>query len=216
MSSDYDEKKFLTDPENTLVWRSNKRRLDAESLRDATLAVSGQLDIDRPQGSLVALQGDGFIGRGIGLRSIDDMLEKADFSHRAVYLPVIRDLLPDSLQLFDFADPSLVLGARETTTVPSQALFLMNSEFLQSNAEAMAKHLTDDLNLRDEKLGWAAFYLAYSRPPTSEESRKTKAYFERFIKTAKDGGMESKQAGWLALTTFCQSLMSTAEFRYVN
>ncbi len=216
MSSDYDEARFLKDPENKLVWRANKRRLDAESLRDATLAVSGQLDLDRPHGSLVATQGDGFVGRGFAISSVDSYLSNTNFNNRSVYMPVIRDLLPDSLQLFDFADPSLVLGARETTTVPSQALFLMNSDFLQTTAEGMAGYLTGDLGLTGQKLGYTAFYLCYSRPPTEEEGRKTKAYFERFIDTAKEGGMSQNEAGRLALVTFCQSLMSSAEFRYVN
>lgn len=216
MNSNYDEAKFLTDPDNKQLWRTNKRRIDAESFRDAALAVSGQIDLERPQGSIVAAQGNGFVGRAGAISSVEDYLTNSNFSNRSVYVPVIRDMLPDSLQLFDFADPSLVLGARETTTVPSQALFLMNSNFLQTNAEAMSNLLTNELNLRGGKLGYTAFYLCYSRPPTEEEGRKTKAYFERFISTAKESGLNEAEATKLALHTFCQSLMSSAEFRYVN
>ena len=178
--------------------------------------MSGQIDLERPQGSIVAAQGNGFVGRAGAISSVEDYLTNSNFSNRSVYVPVIRDMLPDSLQLFDFADPSLVLGARETTTVPSQALFLMNSNFLQTNAEAMSNLLTNELNLRGGKLGYTAFHLCYSRPPTEEEGRKTKAYFERFISTAKESGLNEAEATKLALHTFCQSLMSSAEFRYVN
>ena len=69
----------------------------------------------------------------------------AEQSVRSVYLPIIRDLLPDSLQLFDFADPSLMKGKRDVTTVPLQALYLMNSEFVIDQSEAMARHLLNDL-----------------------------------------------------------------------
>jgi hypothetical protein len=211
MSSQFNEAHFNKDPENKLLWRMTPRRLDAESLRDATLAVSGQIDLERPVGSIVAEAGDGFVGR-----TLPEQRVKAETKNRSVYLPIIRDLVPDSLDLFDFADPSLMTGKRDVTTVPSQALYLMNSDFVIENSEAMARYLIDDLKLKGEKLGYTAFYLAYSRPPTSEESRKTVAYFERFLKTARDGGIADQQARYLALSTFCQSLLSSAEFRYIN
>ncbi|NNE90713.1 MAG: DUF1553 domain-containing protein [Verrucomicrobiales bacterium] len=216
MSSDYAEEKFLKDPENKLVWRANKRRLDAESMRDSILFVSGKLDSSRPNASLIAQVGESFIGRGRGITDIDSYLTQAEFNHRSVYLPIVRDLLPDSLALFDFADPSLVLGARESTIVPSQALFLMNSDFLQSSADAMGRNLFDTVNGDRGKFGYLAFYRCYSRPPTDEESRKTKAYFERFIATAKETGIDEQQARALAGSTFLQSLLSSAEFQYVN
>ena len=107
-------------------------------------------------------------------------------------------------------------GKRDVTTVPLQALYLMNSEFVIDQSEAMARHLLNDLKLKGTKLGITAFYTAYSRPPTAEEARKTKAYFERFLKTAKEEGLSLEQARQQALTTFCQALFSSAEFRYLN
>jgi cytochrome c553 len=121
-SSAFDEKNFAADPENTLCWRMSKRRLDAECIRDAMLAVSGQLDLNPPVGSLIARSGDGPIG-GPRFRGIsEDSIVNASGNFRSVYLPVPRDVLPDSLAAFDFAENSLVTGARETTNVPSQAL----------------------------------------------------------------------------------------------
>ena len=211
MASDYNAEYFVMDPENQLLWRANKRRLDAESIRDSILTVSGQLDLSRPSNSRTATAGEGFVGR-----SINSSVVNAEQSVRSVYLPIIRDLLPDSLQLFDFADPSLMKGKRDVTTVPLQALYLMNSEFVIDQSEAMARHLLNDLKLKGTKLGITAFYTAYSRPPTAEEARKTKAYFERFLKTAKEEGLSLEQARQQALTTFCQALFSSAEFRYLN
>jgi hypothetical protein len=211
-SSEFVEEKFLKDPQNALAWRMTPRRLDAESLRDAVLASTGQLDRKKPLGSPVADAGEALVGRG----GQNQEVFAAENNHRSVYLPIVRGLVPESLSLFDFADPSLMSGQRDITTVPSQALYLMNSDFIIKSSEAMARHLAQDLNLRGPKLGSAAFYYAYGRPPTSEEGRKTAAYFERFIDTAKQSGMAEDKARQLALTTFCQSLLSSAEFRYLN
>jgi hypothetical protein len=61
-----------------------------------------------------------------------------------------------------------------------------------------------------------AFQRCYSRPPTAEEGRKTKAFIDRFLATAEESGIEQERARILALTSFCQSLISSAEFRYLN
>ncbi len=211
MSSEFNQEFFDKDPDNRLLWRANKERLDAESIRDSILAISGKIELNRPVGSALSQIGDGLIGRTVS----EDRL-KVDSVHRAVYLPVVRDLLPDSLSLFDFADPSLISGKREVTTVPSQALYLMNSEFIMNSSKQMANHLLNDLNLRGPELGKTAFYLAYSRPPTKEEGTATLAYFENFQNTARESGMGQDEARNLALSTFCQTLLSSAEFRYVD
>ena len=90
--------------------------------------------------------------------------------HRAVYLPVVRDQLPESLTLFDFADPSLVTGERSTTSGPSQALYLMNSPFVIRQAEAAAERLRaidgdDDARIK------AAYLRFLARTPTDAETR---------------------------------------------
>jgi len=211
MSSDYDADLFAKDPENRLLWRANKRRLDAESLRDATLAVSGRIDLERPLGSAVAAAGVGFIGRTIPEASFE---KKSP--HRSVYLPIVRGTVPESLSLFDFADPSLTAGKREITTVPSQALYLMNSDFVIEAAEAMAKTLVADAGLRGAALAREAFYRAYSRPPTEAETLATQQYVERFLAAAAGESLGPEEARLLALTTFCQSLLASAEFRYLN
>lgn len=211
MSSEYSESEFTKDPDNRLLWRANKRRLDAESLRDAALAVSGRLDLSRPDGSLVSEAGPGFVGRNVSESQIN-----AETVNRSVYLPIVRSLLPESLALFDFADPSLISGKREITTVPSQALYMMNSDFVIENAESMASLLYKEMELRGPELARTAFERAYSRPPTKEEGEETLTYVKKFLTAAKESGMAPEDAGQLALTTFCQSLISSAEFRYLN
>ena len=115
LASTFDEKNFAADPENALNWRMSKRRLDAECIRDAMLAASGTLDLHAPLGSLIAQAGNGPIG-GPRFRGIsEESVVKAGGNHRSVYLPVPRDVLPDALAAFDFAENSLVTGARDTT-----------------------------------------------------------------------------------------------------
>lgn len=211
MAATFDAADYEKDPENRSLWRARPRRLDAESLRDATLAVSGGLEAGRPEGSVVAKAGVGFIGRTIPEATFD-----VEMPHRSIYLPIVRGAVPESLALFDFSDPSLTAGKREITTVPSQALYLMNSPFLVKAAEDFAKQLYGDRGLRGADLAREAFYRAFSRPPTEAEGAETKAFIEQFLAAAKAEGMPEDEARLLALTSFCQSLLASAEFRYLN
>ena len=173
--------------------------------------MSGQLDLKRPDGSVVATVGSGFVGRNLPETSFE-----TESSHRSVYLPIVRGAVPESLALFDFSDPSLTSGKREITTVPSQALYLMNSPFLLSASEHLANHLYNDRGLRGPELAREAFYRAFSRPPTEAEGAAAKAFIDQFLATAKSQGLSDDQARLLALTSFCQSLLASAEFRYLN
>lgn len=197
-ASTFDARKFARDPDNRLLWRASKRRLPAEAIRDAMLAVSGDLDSKRPEGSLVArVIGD----RPISLIGLDKKVP-ADLDgsvHRSVYLPVIRDRLPDALELFDFAEPGLVTGHRETTNVPVQALYLMNSPFVQARSAAMAKRLQSDAKADADRLD-LAFRLCFARSPGPEEKKRCLKFLDK-------GN---------SLTAFCQALLCMAEFRNLD
>ncbi len=104
------------DPDNRLVWRMNRRRLDFEALRDSLLACSGQLD--------TAMGGHG--------------QELADSRRRTVYGFIDRQNLPGIFHTFDFATPDASSPQRFVTTVPQQALFMMNSPFVIDRARALA------------------------------------------------------------------------------
>ncbi len=122
------------DPENRLLWRGHRRRLDPEALRDAMLLAAGQLDL-RPMQSTVWYLGDQATGVGINAR------RRTDFPCRSVYLPVIRNDLPELFDVFDFANPHSTTGARPRTTVATQALFLLNNELVMDSAAAIATRL---------------------------------------------------------------------------
>lgn len=223
-ASTYHAESFRHDPDNRLLWRFPKRRLEAEAIRDAMLAVADELDVTRPEGSLV--------GRVIGDRPISliglDRRLPADLDgsvHRSVYLPVIRDRLPDVLELFDFAEPSLVTGNRETTNVPIQALYLLNSPFVQGRSEAFAKRLRQ-LPGDDAGRVVMAFRLCFGREPDGEELTSSL----RFLAAANDAGPPADETsapaddtgaadgarGWSTMERFCQALLCTAEFRNLD
>jgi len=219
-SSEHREAAFLNDPDNRLLWRAAKRRLTAEEIRDAMLVVSGELDLQRPVGSLVGrVIGD----RPISLIGLDKRLpgDLDGTVHRSVYLPVIRDRLPDVLELFDFAQPSLVTGQRETTTVATQALYLMNSEFVQDRAAAFAARLLRHTEEDAERIQ-TAFQWCYNRLPDRAEEQRCLAFLaaadsEPQVKadppTATESPADAPLRSW---TSFCQALLSTAEFQNLD
>lgn len=219
-SSEHREAAFLRDPDNRLLWRAAKRRLAAEEVRDAMLLVSGELNLQRPVGSLVGrVIGD----RPISLIGLDKRLpsDLDGMLHRSVYLPVIRDRLPDVLELFDFAEPSLVTGQRETTTVPTQALFLMNSEFVQDRAAMLAVRLLEQSDDAGERIR-TAFQWCYNRLPDQEEQRRCRAFLEEMAIepspkiAATAAGEAEKGTPPLEWVSFCQALLLTAEFQYLD
>ena len=231
LGSVYNEKNFAADPENTLVWRMSKRRLDAECIRDAMLTASGQLDAKRPIGDAIALAGDGPIGirRGVGVSEEAITNAGALTNTRSVYLPVARDIVPESLAVFDFAETSMVVGSRETTNVPSQALYMLNSGFVTKQAKTLAERVMTaypaganggvTANL-SERVNYA-YWLVFSRPPDEVEKRAALDFLMRFPGAWKKGDTrpavsrdtEAMTAAW---TSLCRALFASAEFRYVN
>lgn len=152
LASDIDPAKEAADPDNRLHWRANLRPLEAECLRDAMLAAAGELDTARPDGSFISQNGDSLIGGGNRLVSLpEDRIVSADGNFRSVYLPQPRQVLPDVLNLFDAADNSVVSGGRETTLVPSQALYWLNAPRVTELATAGARRVVGlDQNLAGE------------------------------------------------------------------
>lgn len=190
------------DPDNRLLWHANKRRLDAEVIRDSMLAVSGSLDTSRRPGSLVAELN----GQSVSLIGFNTALPPdLDGSHRrSIYLPVIRDQLPDVLEQFDVANPNLVTGDRDVTNVPLQALYLLNGPFVQEQAAALAQRITKEKPTLSERIR-RAFSLCFNRAPDAKEQQLAKTFFQT-------GSADDSKL----LTAFCQSLLSSAEFRFAD
>ncbi|MEQ1860382.1 MAG: PSD1 and planctomycete cytochrome C domain-containing protein [Chthoniobacteraceae bacterium] len=123
-TSDTREDAALKDPENLLLWRQNRQRLDFEAMRDSLLAASGQLD-------------EKMFGQPV------DLTNPPYATRRAVYGLIDRQNLPGVFRNFDFASPDVSTPQRFVTTVPQQALFLMNHPFVVDQARALAKEVKD-------------------------------------------------------------------------
>jgi len=199
-----------TDPDNDWFWRQDKKRLEAEALRDAMLAVSGRLDATPPVGSPLAKNLDGVVrgpvgggGGGFPGRPGGGFGTPAESRNRAVYLPIVRDNPGEFLTLFDFADTNSVTGQRSVTTVPTQALYFMNNPFVQAQADAFATRLSGDTD--DEKVK-SAFQIAFGRDPRPAEVAAVAKLATKFPG-------RSKSELW---TVFCQALFGSAEFRTID
>jgi hypothetical protein len=141
---------LAADPENRLLWKMNRRRLQFEALRDTLLATSGSLDLQMGGPPVQAL-GDGFTPR------------------RTVYAFIDRMDLPPILSTFDFPVPVTTSPQRDTTTVPPQALYLMNHPFVLEAATRLMQRADvsslSDPRERIERLYW----IVLGRPPTASD-----------------------------------------------
>jgi hypothetical protein len=230
LASTHDPKNFAADPEDTLVWRMSPRRLDAECVRDAMLAASNSLDLSPPIGSLIAVAGNTVVGGRRRFASLsEDTIISAGGDKRSIYLPIAREVIPDALAVFDFAETSLVTGARETTNVPSQALYMLNSPFVTAQAEKLAERVLAaypagpnggaSANL-DDRVKWA-YWLTIGRAPDNIERQAATTFFAKFpANSAKSdlppAGLRAAANVKAAWTSFCRALFASAEFRYLN
>jgi hypothetical protein len=163
--------------------------------------------VQPPVGSAVALAGDGALG-GRQIPSMrqpfnDEIFIDASGNFRSVYLPVVRNALPDALAAFDFSEPTTVGGNRDATNVPAQALYVLNNEFVSAQAQCFADRL---LALPPQLRVVQAFRFAFSRPPTATEEAAARALFDGFP-------TRHERAAW---ASFCRALFGSAEFRILD
>ena len=225
LDSKNDAAKFQKDSENKYLWRHSRKRLDAEVIRDSILSISGNLDLARPKASLVAEVGPAAIRNGIlvtvdlntgGRRgsakrmTIEQVAQTSKY--RSVYLPVIRDYPPRSLELFDFADSNMVVGKRDSSNTPDQGLYFLNNPFVIEQSDAMARVLMSKKTKLEDQIAYA-FLLAYSREATKSEIEDA----QKFISNGGSGSQTSNNNSRLKqLSVFCQSIIASAEFRHSN
>jgi hypothetical protein len=195
----HDEMAARIDSDNRLLWRANRRRLEAEVIRDGILTVGGQLD-RRMGGSSVAA-----LGEHATNNNATDTMDTEGGARRSVYLPVIRNGLPAIFDVFDFADPDATTGKRNATTVPTQALYLMNSRFVMEQSRIAARFLLE-VALIDEARLVLLWRRALGREPTLREQQTTM----RFLDEHRD---DSDLQRWSAV---CQAMFGCTEFRFVE
>lgn len=152
------------DPDNRWLWRAHRRRLEPEALRDAMLVAADALD-QAQFSSTVDYLGDQATAVGE-----NKVRRRTDFPCRSVYLPVIRNDLPEIFAAFDYTDPHLATGARPQTLVPAQGLFLLNDELVMTLAETTAKRLLNQHpSSSDEQRIDQLFALVCQASPTRSE-----------------------------------------------
>jgi len=162
-----------------------KKRLEAEAIRDSMLAAAGVL-VSKPKvGSPINFAEGG--ARGPAQERILGLVTGVGDNNRSVYLPILRDRVPESLEVFDFAEPSFVTGRRDATNVPTQALYLMNSAELVRIADSFAMRVMGAGDKELERIN-AAFMIAFGRKPSSSEVTACRSFIDDFkAAAAKDG-----------------------------
>ncbi len=210
MSATFNAQAAQFDPENVLLWRANRKRLEAEAIRDALLAVSGQLDL-RMGGSLLGFKNHTYVTSTASRDTVDYTTPR-----RSVYLPIIRSALYDFFHVFDFAEPSVPSGNRSSTTIAPQALFMLNSELAIEASRLLAKRLLGEVENSDAERLRRMYELAYGRSPSEEETVQAIAFIQRYNEAIRaevpDDGERTARA-WEGLS---RAILSANEFVFVE
>lgn len=209
MSTNYNDAAALVDPENRLLWRMNRRRLEVEEMRDALLSIGGALD-DSMGGTQLTTANRAYVTSTANVNPV-----VYQNNRRSIYLPVVRSALYELFQAFDFADPSVLNGRRDQTTVAPQALFMMNSALVLEQSQGLAKHLLMRTDLDATGRINALYVKAYGRPPTSVEVQRDIAYLERF-RAAAAGKVPEAEVELRAWISVCRAVLAANEFMYVE
>ena len=192
-----------SDPENRLLWRANRRRLEAEAIRDALLATADRLDFAVGGKTLPHRN---FTNLNAGAASRDPELYATN--RRSVYLPVLRSALYEVFAAFDFASPSTSNGLRSSTLVAPQALFMMNAPLMDEASRGFANRLDRESQGREADRVRRAIRIAYSRPPDAGEVGEWQDFLERYRVAS-----GSSSGAWQA---FCRVLLASNEFLYLQ
>ncbi len=155
------------DPGNIFLWRANRMRLEVEPIRDSLLRIGGQLDLKPPAvAPAMTFRRSVVVGGGRGAVQQD----YAESMHnRSIYVPVIRNFLPTMFETFDFPEPSETHGVRDVTTVPTQALFMMNSRFVIDQARHAAERLLSANPATPQERVSRVYRDVLGRVPTADE-----------------------------------------------
>ena len=187
------------DPENRLLWRWSPRRLEAEAIRDAMLATSGTLD-HTMGGSLLMVDNFAYV-----TNDQSGNAARYDEPRRSLYLPIIRNAIYPFFATFDYTDAGLSEGCRARTVIAPQALFMLNSPFVESQSRAWADRLlaaSADAAVGEIELIDRAYREAFGRGPTPAETSLGREFLAAM-------SIEGERDAW---ALYAQVLLSTSEF----
>jgi hypothetical protein len=221
----WDKAKAGVDPENRLLWRMNRRRLEGEALRDATLAISGVLNLKAGGPSIhPELPPELGIPRG-GWPVTADARER---NRRSVYVSVKRNLRYPLFSVFDAPDSNETCARRYVSTNAPQALMLLNSKLIQEQARAFAGRVLREASLEPGKVVEQAYRLAVGRVPDAAERQALLDFLDRDVKVVRENSVknpplapspapEACEPAWgAAVVDLCHALMNVNEFVYVD
>lgn len=209
LSSRHDARAHEVDPDNRLLWRGHRRRLGPEALRDAMLAVAGTLDL-KPMDSTVSYLGDQATAVGANKNR-----RRTDFPCRSVYLPVIRNDLPEVFDVFDFADPHATTGLRPQTIVATQGLFILNDETVMDAARAAASRLLVEVQPPSDRgrVTWMFEHLV-GHLPTADEEQQILAFVRATAERLRSEGVaDPDRTSW---ATACHALFASSRFQILD
>ena len=197
------------DSENAYYWRFDRRRLDAESIRDSMLTLGGNLDLTQP-GAHPFPPADKW-------RFSAHHQFKAVYpsNHRSVYLMVQRLHPHPFLSLFNGPDTSASTARRDESVAPMQALFMSNSDLVEKQAEGFARALIDAASAPRERID-TAYWRAFSRAPSEHEIERAEAYLRRYSKLLEKEGLGEDRRELQSWVSFARTLLTSNEFVFVD
>jgi hypothetical protein len=178
------------DPDNTYLWKFNRKRLDIESWRDSILSAAGSLD------------------KTIGGPTFN--LSDDNSKRRTLYAKISRHELNSLLRIFDFPDPNITSERRIETTVPQQQLFIINSPFVIEQSKLLAKRIQAYSKSESENIN-AAYKILFSRPPSPNELELAML----FLHASEENNDKpiNKMDRWERMA---QALLASNEFMYID
>ena len=210
MSTAFNEQAMAVDPDNNLWWRFNRRRIEAESIRDSILAAAGTLDLSMG-GTILPTANRAYVTSTANVDPVAYMTNR-----RSLYMPVVRSALYDVFQAFDFAEPSVSAGQRQSTTVAPQALFMMNSKLVSDATRAMAERLLADGSADHASKVDDVYRVAYGRAPSAAEMGRALQFVEAYTESLIAKETSPDEARVKAWQSLCRVVLSANEFIYME
>jgi hypothetical protein len=197
------------DPENLLLGRMSIRRLEAEEVRDSLLSVSGQVE-STMGGSLLKIKNRGYFFDHTS-KDLTDYTSR----RRSLYLPVVRNNVYDVFALLDYPDAAIPSGDRATTTVPTQALLMLNSDLVMQSAAALAERLLSEPGSDEDRLRRLSV-VVYGRESSAAEVAGNIEFLKTLEKSLVASVREEKAMKLKAWGVLCHTAIAANEFMYVK
>lgn len=211
LSSRSDARCEAIDPENTLLWRANRKRLSAEAIRDTFLTATGELSSENGQAPVAEL------GTLVTQNNPDDSgYAQGSSSLRTIYQPIIRNELPALMRVFDFADPDASTGGRAVTTVPAQALWMLNGPMVHTQASILARDVLESTPETDARIE-TIYVRALGRRPSYAELKLAREFLESAGGSSPRAGAAPAEAGATELwSDLAHAVFAASAFRMID